>query len=447
MGAGIAGLAAAEALVDDHEVVVLEAQERVGGKLRSSSFAGLAAVDEGADAYLTRVPHATALARRVGLEPAHLTHPSSGHAAVWHRPRRGPGRLFPLPPGLVLGIPTAPLSTLRSGLISPRGLLRAATEPCRRSSPTDHDSLGEWVRARLGDEVHELLVDPLVGSIYAADTDRFSLACVPQLAELARHRSVILATRGRGRVPSGPVFETPLGGMEELARRVADSVRSRGGEIRLSSSVEGIERSGSGYRIGDLDADAVILATPAPAMAAALSQVSPTAAAGLTMAEAASVVMVTVAVEGLRWPRHLSGSGYLVPKPDQRSVTAVSFASNKWAHWRPEDQSMILRISLGRDGLEVMDRHDDDLLAAAIAETSQHLGFELVPRAVRVTRWPAAFPQYRPGHLRRLDAIEARLDQEAPGLALAGAALRGMGIPACVEQGRRAADTVRHHLR
>jgi oxygen-dependent protoporphyrinogen oxidase len=445
IGAGIAGLAAAEDLVDHHEVVVLDAGDRVGGKLRSSQFAGLPAVDEGADAYLTRVPHATALARRVGFDETSLTHPQSAHASIWHRPRRGTGRLTPLPDGLVLGIPVRATSLARSGLISWGGLLRAASDPFRPATPTDPDSIGEWVRARLGDEVHEMLVDPLVGSIYAADTDRFSLACVPQLADLARYRSVLLGARRRRTPAAGPVFETPRGGMESLATSVAASIRARGGQIRSSTRVDTIERSGAGYRVAGLDVDAIVIATPAKEMAGVLSEISPIGAAGLTMSEAASVVMVTLAVDARSWPA--TGSGYLVPKPHQQLVTAVSFGSNKWAHWRPADGSMILRISLGRDGLDVTDRDDDVLLAAALTETSRHLGRNLEPTAVRITRWPASFPQYRPGHLRRIDEIEARLDLDAPGVTLAGAALRGIGIPACIDSGRRAAKRVREHLR
>jgi oxygen-dependent protoporphyrinogen oxidase len=445
IGAGIAGLAAAEDLVADHEVVMIDSSDRVGGKLRSSPFAGLPAIDEGADAYLTRVPHATALARRVGFDAGSLTHPRSAHASIWHRPRRAAGRLTPLPEGLVLGIPVRAWSLARSGLISWRGLARAATEPFRPRTPTDPDSIGEWVRARLGDEVHEMLVDPLVGSIYAADTDRFSLACVPQLAELATKRSVLMGARRRRPPAAGPIFEAPMGGMESLASAVADSIVTRGGQIRPSTHVERIERLTSGYRVAGIEVDAVVVATPGEAMSGVLADISPIGAAGLTMSEAASVVMVTVAVDARSWPA--TGSGYLVPKPHQQLVTAVSFGSNKWSHWRPEDGSMILRISLGRDGLDVTDRDDDTLLAAAISETSLHLGRDLEPTEVRITRWPASFPQYRPGHLRRIDDIEARLARDAPGVALAGAALRGIGVPACIDSGRRAAKRVREHLR
>ena len=448
IGAGIAGLAAADQLADHHDVTVYDADDRVGGKLRATPFAGLDSVDEGADAYLMRVPHATGLARRLGLTEADLVHPATGRAALWHTPRRGPGRLFPLPEGLVLGVPTALGPLVRSGLIPARGLLRAATEPLRRRSAIDHDSLGRWVRSRLGDQVHELLVDPLVGSIYAADTDRFSLAAVAQLADLAASRSMILAARARRRATraTGPVFEAPRLGMAALAQRLDMSLRDRGARFRLGAAVETLERGGSGYLLDGREVDAVVVATPARSAARLLQGVAPEAAAAAAEVEAASVVMVTVAVPGQRWPSTLDGSGYLVPKPDQQWVTAVSFASNKWPHWRPSDGSMVLRISLGRDGLRVDDRDDEQLVSSALAETGRHLGLHLEPVAVRVTRWPQAFPQYRPGHLDRVAAMERELDRAAPGVALAGASWRGMGVPACVQQGQRAAERLSRHL-
>lgn len=448
VGAGITGLAAADVLADEHDVTVVDADHRVGGKLKASPFAGLPSVDEGADAYLMRVPHATALARRLGLTDADLVHPATGHASIWHTPPRGPARLFPLPEGLMLGVPTAAGTLIRSGLISRRGVLRAATEPFRPRQSVAHDTLGRWVRDRLGDEVHELLVDPLVGSIYAADTDRFSLATVPQLADLAEARSLVLAARSRRRTATaiGPVFEAPRDGMAALASRLAASLRERGTNFVLGRPVQHLERAGTGYAVDDLQGDAVVVATPARPMSRLLQGVAPEVAAQAAAIDAASVVMVTVAVPGERWPASLGGSGYLVPKPDQHWVTAVSFASNKWAHWRPSDGSMVLRISLGRDGRRVDDWDDDRLIDTALSETGRHVGVDLTPTEVRLTRWVDAFPQYRPGHLDRVSSMERDLAQGAPGVAIAGASLRGMGVPACVHQGQQAAARVTKHL-
>ena len=455
VGGGISGLAAAHALLHpgvgagdgdggavggdggdrDGEpivtVTVREAQRQLGGKIRTSPFAGLPAVDEGPDAFLARVPWATALADRLGMMPD-MTSPAVGAAAVWW------DGLHRLPEGLLLGMPTDIVALARSKLISWPGKVRAATEVLRPRTSLDGDSIGAFVRARFGDEVHERLVDPLVGSIYAADTDRFSLAAVVQIADLAAaHRSVLLAARHRPAPPAGPVFHAPRLGMAQFVSATADAVAARGGVILADAPCTSLEPDGIGWRVDGEYADAVVLACPA-AQAARLVPAG-SAADGLRSIGYADVVIVTVAVPLTEWPERLHGlSGYLVPKPAQHLVTAVSFASQKWAHWRTE-KSMILRISLGRDGLPVMGLQDDRLVDAAIAETSEHLQVHLQPSEVRITRWERAFPQYRPHHHDHVRRIAGALP---PTLVLAGASYHGIGIPACVRSGESAATTV-----
>ena len=366
VGGGIAGLAAAHALLVDApsgacRVTVLEAQQRLGGKIRTTPFAGRLGVDEGADAFLARVPEATQLAHDVGLADQ-LTSPATGSAAVWW------DGLKPIPPGLVLGLPTDVLRLARSRLLSWTGKLRAATEVMRPRTETDDDSIGAYVRDRFGTQVHERLVDPLVGSIYAADTDRFSLHAVPQLADLAAGpRSVLLAARHRPAAPEGPVFYAPRGGMGDLVERLGQTITDLGGDIRLGTPCQTLERDRDGWRIDGQYADGVVLACPA-AQAARLLKHS-VATDPLASIEYADVVLITVAIARGDWPERLHGmSGYLVPKPVQQMVTAVSFASQKWAHLH-DDESVVLRISLGRDGLPVLHQSDERLLDSALSDT------------------------------------------------------------------------------
>jgi len=453
VGGGITGLAAAHALVtrpDPPRVTLLEAGDRLGGKIVTSAFAGLPAVDEAADAFLTRVPWASALARTVGLGDA-LTSPATGSAAIWH-PARAP-HLHPIPSGLVLGVPSGTLALARSHLLSWRGKARAALEPLVPRRGTD-GSVGALIRSRFGDEVEELLVDPLIGSIYAADTDRMDMCAVPQVQALAaKGRSLLLATRNSRRqaasAPRGPVFEGPRAGMSALVTAVAGRVRDAGGEIRTGTPVDSIARSGGRYLMhvgGDapIEADAIVLATPAPAAGDVLRELAPEAAALLAGWDYASVIMIAMTVPGLGGRLH--GSGYLVPKPVQRRVTAASFASNKWAHLQPPSGDALLRVSIGRDGAPPDDLDDDAALQAAVDEVGEHLGIGrgsgLQPSAVRITRWNNAFPQYRPGHPARVAAVGAALRSAAPGIVVAGAAYDGIGIPACVRQGQEAAGAV-----
>ncbi len=438
VGGGIAGLAAAHALVTSGEadqrpgVVVFERDGHFGGKLRTSPFAGHPAIDEGADAFLARIPWATQLAQQVGLGEQ-LVSPAARSAAVWW------DALHTIPEGLLLGMPTEILALARSGLLSWPGKLRAASEPFRRRTSSEPDSLGEFVRARFGNEVHFRLVDPLVGSIYAADTDHFSLAAVPQIADLAaRGRSVLITGR---RLPkpaptAGPIFQTPSDGMGALATATAAVVTAAGGELRSCTSVDHLERDGSGWRVNDEYFDGVIMAAPALAASRLLSDHAPETATVLAAIPTADVALVTIAIAAADWPSRLAGmSGYLVPKPMQKLVTAASFGSQKWAHWATPG-SALLRISLGRDGLPALHLSDEQLLAAALQEVGAHLGFELRPVAHRITRWPGAFPQYRPHHATRIQAAEQSLP---PGIRLAGASYHGIGVPACIRSGQLAA--------
>lgn len=450
VGGGVSGLTAAHSVLEGAKgpikVTVLESGPTVGGVIRTSAFAGLEGVDEGADAFLTRVPWARDLATELGLS-SELTSPTGAHAMVWH------GRLHPIPGDLMLGVPAKVRSFATSPLISPLGKVRAALEPLLPRTD-DTDSIGDYVRRRFGNEIHELLVDPLVGSIYAADTDRFSLAAVPQIAALTTERSMLAAAARTRRTtqtpPDGPVFAVPRRGMGSLVDALAHGISARGASVRTSTTVTSIERTGSSFSVftsaGDFTADSLILSAPAAHSARLLDPVDAHAASMLAKWTHASVVLITMAIPAREWPARLTGSGYLVPKPDQRWVTAASFGSNKWAHWRPADGSMVLRVSLGRDGLDVMHFDDDALVNLALADLKHHLGVDFAPIDIRVSRWPESFPQYRPFHFRALAEIEHSLAVSAPGLFLAGASYRGIGIPACIQQARAAAVSALSHV-
>lgn len=464
IGGGITGLATAYRLAQRYRgaihITVLEADDRLGGKIKTSPFAGLPSVDEGPDAYLARVPHAVTLAHDLGLDSS-ITHPASGHAAIHH------DGLCPLPEGLLLGVPTGLTRLARSRLLSWRGKARAALEPFLPPSPDPHDSIGLFVRQRFGIEVHERLVDPLVGSIYAADTMNFSLAMVPQLAALSNDRSILLAARRNLRSappPSRPVFDTPRGGMGMLVGSLADALGTLGVHIRTGTSAVRLERDRSPansqprYRVSvhgaegddEIQADAVIVTSPARASADLVSSVDAAAGTMLRTWDHASVVMVTLrSVE--KTPSAFRGlSGYLIPKPEQDRLTAVSFGSNKWEHWRPADDSMIVRASLGRDGAPIDDLidawSDEQFVEQVVNEVACHTGVTITPAEQRVTRWPCSFPQYRPGHAKLVESLDRSLEAAAPGVLMAGASFRGIGVPACVAQAERAAEVTARFL-
>jgi protoporphyrinogen/coproporphyrinogen III oxidase len=448
VGGGIAGLAAAWELVRfGHTPIVFEADDRLGGKIRTSPLGEIERIDEGADAFLARVPFAVELAGELGLGDT-LVAPATGHAFVVHA-----GRLHGIPDGLVLGVPAGLAGLARSRLISLPGKLRAALEVVLPRRDLGHDSLGRCIRDRFGDEILDRLVDPLVGSINAGGADELSLvASTPQIAAAAeRHRSLLLGLRRTPPSGTGPVFLAPQAGMGALVERLEVSLRAAKADIRTSTTVVSIERGagGRGHVVNGEDVDAVIVAAPSFAAAHLLRAEHAPAADLLQRIPYAGVVMVTLLVPGDQLRSVPVGSGYLVPKPEQGHVTAVSFASRKWAHWKQQDGSEVLRISLGRHGRQApLDLDDDDVLRTALGEVRGHLGLadDLTPSAVRISRWERSFPQYLPHHGDLVDAIEGELRAGAPTLVLAGAGLRGIGIPACIRQGRTAASATVQQL-
>jgi oxygen-dependent protoporphyrinogen oxidase len=441
VGGGVAGLATAwylqRAGVD---ATVLEATDRAGGKVRSAELDGTR-LDVGPDTFLGRVPWAVELCRDLGLA-GELVEPATTRAWLWSR-----RELRPLPPGLALGVPLDLPALARSGVVTPAGVARAALDVVLPQSRLPADpSVADVVEARLGREVLERLVDPLIGGINAGRSDRLSLAAVaPDLSAVSRlRRSLILGLRAqRKKAPpsDAPLFLGLRGGMGRLTARLAEEVR-----LETSTPVEAVTRSQSGRlavaRGGgpQLEADGVVLAVPALEAARLLRATSRKAAAALDHIRYASVAVLTLAYDPAAISRSLDGSGFLVPRVDGRLLTACTWFSSKWPEVRPHGR-VVLRCSAGRDGDQRIDELDDDELVAHVhAEASEALGLRTGPVETMVTRWPGAFPQYDVGHLGRIEAAERALARELPGVALVGASYRGVGIASCVRQAKEAAE-------
>jgi oxygen-dependent protoporphyrinogen oxidase len=446
VGGGITGLVAARALVRGGATVTLVEPDRLGGKLQTTPFAG-GALDEAADAFLARVPEGVELCRELGLD-GDLVVPAARRAHVWSH-----GALRPLPSAQVLGVPTDLDELAASGIISPAGLARLEQDLAEPLVAPDQDvAIGALFRQRLGDEVVDRLIDPLVGGINAGDVDELSLAAtVPQLDAAARSGASSLidacrAQRARITDPEAPVFFAPRGGMGALATAVLDDSMARGLDV-VTGRVVAVERDGSRWRVAfaggrALSCDGVVLATPADVAAGLLRPHAARSATLLAAIPYASVAMVSLAVDRSQLGRDLDGSGYLVPRVEGRTITACSWSSAKWSHLGDE-RTAWLRASVGRFGDDSALRLDDrSLLGRVLADLADTMAMHGAPSDVRVTRWERSFPQYRPGHLDRVAAIDADLARQAPQLVVAGAALRGLGVPACIRQGTDAARRV-----
>ncbi|MDH6625662.1 oxygen-dependent protoporphyrinogen oxidase [Streptomyces sp. LBL] len=445
VGAGIAGLAAAHRLLRRGVgVTVLEAADRVGGKLLPGEIAG-ARVDFGAESMLARRPEAVALAREVGLTDR-LQPPATATASLWTR-----GALRPMPKGHVMGVPGT--ASALAGVLSEEGLARIERDAdLPRTEVGDDVAVGEYVAARLGREVVDRLVEPLLGGVYAGDAYRISLrSAVPQLYQAAlTHDSLTRAVReiqakAAANQQTGPVFMGIEGGVGSLPLAVAESVRERGGEILTGAAVTELRREPSaGWRVVAggrvLHADAVVVAVPAPAAAALLRTEAPGAAAELTGIEYASMALVTLAYRraDVTLPE---GSGFLVPPVDGRSIKASTFASRKWGWIADENPDLlVLRTSVGRHGeMEILQREDAGLVEVSRHDLREATGLDATPLETRVTRWTDGLPQYPVGHHARVARIREHVGR-LPGLAVCGAPYDGVGIPACIASAYAAVD-------
>jgi oxygen-dependent protoporphyrinogen oxidase len=456
-------------------VVVLEADSRLGGKLRAEAF-GDRAVDVGPDGFLGRRPEAAELCREIGLG-AELVPIGASGAAVW-----AGGRRRTLPAALALGVPTRFWPTARSRVLGARGTLRLLLDVLlpRRDvrGPLGDRAIGPLVAHKLGRPVVQRLVDPLVGGIYAGGVEDMSAAAVyPLLLAVAQQPGGFMramrraAARGQasGAGATGPgsegeggaeppAFWSLSGGVGSLGERLGAALAARRVTVRTGAAVEALDRGagdGPAWVLhtagGPLVADGVVLAVPARPAADLLAPHDAEAATLLRGIDHSSVAVVTLAYPESAVPGGLVGTGLLVPHgtpvPDAAGVdgpflvTACTYLWAKWPHLaRPGER--LLRASVGRSGDDrPAAMADDELVARVVAELGALVGTEGGPTTALVTRWPDALPQYRVHHLLRVTGIEAAV-KRFPALAVAGAAYRGVGIPACVASGRAAARAV-----
>lgn len=447
IGGGISGLAAAQRLLaSGTRVTLVEGSTRWGGKLRKGEIAGVR-TDLGAESLLARRPEAVELAREVGLGGA-LRPPAVGGAAIWTG-----GSLRPMPQGHVMGVPDSPAALV--GLLSDAAIARIAEDARLPPSEVGDDvSLGAYVADRMGEEVVDRLVEPLLGGVYAGDVRRLSMrATVPQLFEAVRREPSLLAAvrRARGQAtarPGDPVFLGIDGGVGTLPDAVAAHCAEAGGTLLSGSAATSLRRDAQGWTVTlesgrELHAPAVLLALPAGPAGDLLAPHAPGAARELREIEHASMALVSLAYRRVDLARLPRGSGFLVPAVDGRDVKAATFVSSKWDWVAAQDPAIfVVRASIGRWGDDrAVHRDDDDLVELARADLREAVGLGARPVASVVTRWVDGLPQYTVGHVDRVARIRSAV-ADLPGVAICGAAFDGVGIPACVAGAREAARTV-----
>ena len=459
VGGGIAGLAAAHRLLElrnaqalDLEILLLEASHRLGGCIATERV-GDFLIEAGPDSFISEKPWALLLCERLGLGPR-LVSTQAAYQKIYivHK-----GKLVPLPEGFFLLAPTQLAPFVRTPLFSWRGKLRMLAEPLMpRGDANVDESLGAFVRRRFGSEVLERVAQPLLGGIYAADPDKLSLiATMPRFKEMEKsRRSIILAMwseqrrrarkRESGSGARWSLFVTLAGGMQEIVDAIAQRLPQ--GSARLDTAVTNIF-PGDGQQkcriaIGTseiLEADGIILATPAFHTAQILASAVPEAAKELSSIAYASSATISLAYRNQDFPRVPDSFGFVVPAIESRKIIACTFSSLKYPGRAPEGHVLLRAFVGGSLQTDLLDDNDPTLERNVRAEIGSLLGVNAEPLLVRLQRHRNSMPQYHIGHQARIQRIESALDSHA-NLALAGSAYHGVGIADCVRSGEQAAE-------
>lgn len=451
IGGGISGLTAAyrlrQRLGESVTITVCESTDNLGGKLRTATLADRP-FDVGAEAFLARRPEALALAEEVGLGGS-LVHPTPARSRV-----RAGGGTHALPAGTVMGVPASPQAV--AGVLSDDGLRAVSAEaglpPVSLPADGSDVALGPLLRARFGDELVDRLVDPLLGGVYAGGANGLGLrATMPALAAALDAGAPSLTAAAADQIPSvpssEPVFAALTGGMGALVELL---VELSGARVRRGVPVRELRRRvGGGWRLvlgaaapahapaePQIDVDAIVLAVPAPQAGRLLADVVPEAATALGEIELASMAVISLALPpGTPLP---DASGLLIGAAERRedgapfAAKAFTFSARKWQHHGHDGAPLAVRGSVGRHGDPGALRADDtELVRLVRSDLAELTGIDADPVDVLVTRWGGGLPQYGPGHVDRVERIE-RAVARVPGLEIAGAALHGVGIPACI---------------
>ena len=465
VGGGITGLAAAFRIRElaaarefPLEVALFEKGPNLGRALATVRRDGFI-IETGADSFLSEKPWALELAKRIGLESELITTDERFRKTFVVRA----GRLAEIPDGFTLLAPTKFLPVFMSPLFSIPGKLRMALEPLipARRDGCD-ESLASFVTRRLGREVLDRVAQPLAGGIYTADPESLSLmATMPRFIEMERRygslfKGLRAASRNRPVLAKGTsgarwsLFLSFRGGMRALVEALTTRI---GESIRMGTAVTRLTRPGGdagGWRVemadgAAFDADAVVIATPAYDAARLLKPHDAELARLLGGIGYSSAASVNIAYRIKELPHLPESFGFVVPVKERRKIIACTFTSVKFAHRAPEGTVLMRTFLGGALQTEMMGLEDAALIAAAREEIASLLGVRAEPILAHVQRWPEQMPQYAVGHLDRVAQLERR-SATLSGLALAGAAYRGVGVPDCIHSGEQAAEAILNYL-
>ncbi|PTM58785.1 oxygen-dependent protoporphyrinogen oxidase [Desmospora activa DSM 45169] len=448
LGGGITGLSAAYYLLREAreqgftpQLTLLEADRRLGGKIDTERTDGFV-MEKGPDSFLERKPSAKQLVVDLGLEKE-LVRNQTGQAYILHR-----GRLTPIPEGAVMGIPTRLSPFVTTRLFSPAAKLRAAADLILPRGNYDDDvSVGHFFRRRLGDEVVDHLIEPLLSGIYAGNIDHLSLqATFPQFAAIEeKYRSLILGMKrtrspqANGGKPQG-AFLTLKNGLQSLVDALDNALPP--GSMRTGIRVKEVKKEANGYHLltdysETIAADIVIVTLPQPEVDLLFPRYDFLKAHHSSPATSVANVILAYNAEDARL--EMDGTGFVVPRREPTTITACTWTHQKWPHTTPAGKALI-RCYVGRSGDEaIVDESDETIVGTVRQDINQIMGITDKPLFTRVTRWKKAMPQYTPGHAEWVAQVRAGSREHLPGIFWAGASYSGVGIPDCIDQGKHAA--------
>ncbi len=467
IGGGIAGLAAAYSLREHSdapfEILILERKDRLGGNIRTERANGFL-IEGGPDCFLSEKPWAMELCKRVGLGDELLpTNEQNRKTFVLSR-----GKLHVLPEGVILMVPTKILPLATSSLISIPGKIRMALElfvPKRKGQ--GDESLGDFVRRRLGTEALEKIAEPLVAGVHAGDPETMSVrASFPKFVQLEEDygslikgmlkKMELLKSTHKGAAPAGSpkkkvtMFMTLKNGLGALIEALQERVSSsKDTSISTGVNVSGVERKGDAYEItiegGEkITADAVVIAAPAYA-AASLVKFDKDLSGKLLTIPYVSTATVSIAFRKKDVKHPLNGFGFVVPKVEKRKIMAATWTSVKFSHRAPDDSVLIRCFVGGSKDTSLLGASDEVMVKTVRQELKDIMGIDAEPVLSRVFRWMNSMPQYTIGHEDRVAWIDERV-AKYPGFYLVGSAYHGIGISDSVRYGEIVAKKALHHI-
>jgi oxygen-dependent protoporphyrinogen oxidase len=459
VGGGITGVTAAYYLqkkINEEKLPItytlVEANEQLGGKIRTEYRDGFV-IERGPDSFLARKTSASKLVREVGLEDQ-LTYNTTGQAYILINKE-----LYPIPEGSIMGIPTKLSPFITTRLFSPIAKARAGADlVLPRSQQQGDQALGQFFRRRLGNQVVDHLIEPLLSGIYAGDIDKLSLmSTFPQFYEVEKkYRSLIVGMSkfaprkkpANAAKKSGGIFLTLKTGLESLVEAVEDKLDSKA--VKKGTAVRNISKAENRYELilesGEaLSADSVVMAAPHEVTASLFSQLG--IGEKLQQIPSTSVATVALAFPKSAVSNDVHGTGFVVSKKSDYTITACTWTNKKWPHSTPEGK-VLLRCYVGRAADQsIVYQSDEEILATVLRDLNKVMNISAEPDFYYITRWKKAMPQYTVGHQERIESVQKQFQAEAPGVFLTGASYEGVGLPDCIVSGEKAVEQILDYLR